>query len=89
MIGAAIIMISVFAGFITIQDTLVKSIAFALATGVFIDALLVRMTLVPALMTLLGHTAWWLPRRLDRRLPSLDTEGTTLIDGSTQVPEAP
>ena len=82
-------MISVFAGFIVAQDTLVKSIAFALTIGVFIDAFLVRMTLVPAVMTLLGRTAWWQPRLLDRHLPDLDHEGATLGDSSAPEPEAP
>jgi RND superfamily putative drug exporter len=42
---------------------------------VLIDAFLVRMTLVPAVMSLLGHSAWWLPRWLDRLLPTIDIEG--------------
>jgi RND superfamily putative drug exporter len=57
---------SVFAGFIVDGDAIVTSIGFALATGILFDAFLVRMTLVPALMSLLGARAWWLPRWLDR-----------------------
>ncbi|GAA3234704.1 MMPL family transporter [Actinocorallia longicatena] len=76
--AAALIMISVFAGFMLAPDPVVKSIGFALAVGVFIDAFVVRMTLVPALMSLLGKAAWWLPRRLDRALPDLDIEGESL-----------
>jgi RND superfamily putative drug exporter len=79
--AAALIMISVFAGFILPDDPIIKSIGFAFATGILIDAFLVRMTLIPALMTLLGHRAWWLPRRLDRLVPDLDIEGTTLERG--------
>ena len=52
-----------------------KPIAVGLAVGVFVDAFLVRMTLVPAVLALLGDRAWWLPRRLDAALPSLDVEG--------------
>ncbi|HHT12745.1 MAG TPA: MMPL family transporter, partial [Propionibacterium sp.] len=56
----------------------IKAIAFALAIGVAVDAFLVRMTLVPAVMTLLGDRAWWLPKWLDRLLPVFDVEGEVL-----------
>ena len=62
-------MITVFAGFILPDDPIIKSIGFAFAIGILIDAFLVRMTLIPALMTLLGARAWWLPRWLDRADP--------------------
>jgi RND superfamily putative drug exporter len=73
--AAAVIMISVFAAFVPHSDMSVKPVALGLAVGVFVDAFLVRMMLVPAVMTLLGDRAWWLPRWLDRRLPVLDVEG--------------
>ncbi|MFC5752387.1 MMPL family transporter [Actinomadura rugatobispora] len=76
--AAALIMIAVFAGFVVTPDPIIKSIGFALAIGVFIDAFVVRMTLVPAVMSLLGRAAWWLPRWLDRALPDLDIEGEKL-----------
>jgi RND superfamily putative drug exporter len=76
--AAALIMVSVFAGFVTSGESMVKSIGFALAFGVFVDAFIVRMTLVPALMSLLGDRAWWLPRWLDRSLPNVDVEGERL-----------
>jgi RND superfamily putative drug exporter len=76
--AAAIIMISVFGGFILSQDVLVKSIGFALAFGVLVDAFVVRMTIVPAVMSLLGNAAWWLPRWLGRVLPRVDIEGEAL-----------
>jgi len=76
--AAAIIMISVFAGFILSPESLVKSIGFALAAAILFDAFVVRMTIVPAVMTLLGERAWWLPRRLDRILPDIDVEGEQL-----------
>jgi putative drug exporter of the RND superfamily len=76
--AAALIMFSVFASFATIDDVTVKAIAFGLAVGILVDAFLVRMTLVPAVLTLLGRRAWALPRGLDRLLPELDVEGTRL-----------
>ena len=76
--AAAVIMISVFAAFVPNGDASVKPIALGLAVGVFVDAFLVRMTLVPAVLALLGDRAWWLPAWLDRRLPSLDVEGAGL-----------
>lgn len=78
--AAALIMVSVFAGFVTSGESMVKSIGFALAFGVLIDAFIVRMTLVPALMSLLGDRAWWLPRWLDRSLPNVDVEGERLTE---------
>jgi putative drug exporter of the RND superfamily len=62
----------------TDNDALIKPIDFALAIGVAIDAFLVRMTLVPAVLALAGRHAWWLPVWLDRLLPDLDVEGTSL-----------
>ena len=67
--GAALIMVGVFAGFIVEDSALIKSIGFALAFGILIDAFVVRMTLIPAVMALLGERAWWLPRWLERLLP--------------------
>ena len=77
--GAAVIMTSVFAGFIFNHDPMIKQIGFALAFGIVIDAFVVRMTLVPAVMAMFGDTAWWLPRWLDRVVPTLDVEGDKLI----------
>jgi RND superfamily putative drug exporter len=76
--AAALIMGSVFGGFILGDDATVKSIGFALAFGVLVDAFVVRMAIVPAVMTLLGNRAWWLPRWLDRALPDVDIEGAAL-----------
>jgi RND superfamily putative drug exporter len=56
----------------------IKTISFGLAVGVFVDAFIVRMTLVPAVLALLGRSAWWLPHWIDRRLPSFDVEGDGL-----------
>lgn len=77
--AAAIIMIAVFAAFVPNGDPIVKPMALGLTVGVLIDAFLVRMTLVPAVLALLGPRAWWLPRWLDRRMPVLDIEGEALV----------
>jgi RND superfamily putative drug exporter len=77
VVAAALIMLSVFAGFFTGDDATIKSIAFALATGILFDAFVVRMVLVPTALALLGERAWWLPRWL-RWLPQLDVEGAAL-----------
>ncbi|GAA3716034.1 MMPL family transporter [Streptomyces tremellae] len=76
--AAALIMIAVFAGFVTLDDAIVKPIAFALAFGVLVDAFVVRMTLVPAVLALVGRAAWWLPKWLARILPTVDIEGRGL-----------
>jgi RND superfamily putative drug exporter len=76
--AAAIIMISVFSGFILSPDSIIKSIGFALAAAILLDAFVVRMTLVPAVMALLGRRAWALPAWLDRMLPNVDVEGDKL-----------
>jgi RND superfamily putative drug exporter len=76
--AAALIMTSVFAGFAAGHDPVIKPIGFALALGVLLDAFVVRMTLVPALMALVGRRAWWIPQWLDRVLPDLDIEGEAL-----------
>ncbi|MFF8606825.1 MMPL family transporter [Streptomyces sp. NPDC015346] len=73
--AAAIIMASVFSGFIMEDNDFVKMIGFGLATAVLFDAFVVRMAIVPALFALLGRSAWWLPRWLDRLLPNIDVEG--------------
>ena len=72
---AALIMVSVFAAFILSTNIVVKMLGLGLAVSVLVDATIVRLLLVPAVMTLLGRHAWWLPRWLDRLLPHLDTEG--------------
>ncbi|MFC1442426.1 MMPL family transporter [Streptacidiphilus sp. N1-10] len=76
--AAALIMFSVFASFVTSDNMILKQLACALAVGVLIDAFAVRMTLVPAVLALTGRAAWWLPRWMDRALPNLDIEGTSL-----------
>ncbi|MEO8691687.1 MAG: MMPL family transporter, partial [Candidatus Saccharimonas sp.] len=67
--AAAIIMTSVFAGFIANENATVQALGFALAVGVLVDAFLVRMVIVPAIMTLAGKSAWWIPAWLNKILP--------------------
>ncbi|WP_068266043.1 MMPL family transporter [Janibacter limosus] len=76
--AAAAIMISVFSAFMLQPDNLIKSMGFALAAAVLLDAFVVRMLLIPALMYLLGDTAWAMPRWLDKLLPNVDVEGEAL-----------
>lgn len=86
--AAAIIMISVFGGFIFAEDAMIRPIGFALAFGVLVDAFLVRMLIIPALMHLLGDAAWWLPKWLDKILPDVDVEGSALERKHPHVEEA-
>ncbi|MDQ0753810.1 RND superfamily putative drug exporter [Streptomyces africanus] len=72
---AALIMVSVFAAFIISDSIVVKMLGLGLAVSVLIDATVVRLLMVPAVMTLLGRHAWWAPRWLDRVLPHIDAEG--------------
>jgi RND superfamily putative drug exporter len=71
-------MASVFAGFIMVHDPIIKAIGFGLTIGVLIDAFVVRMTLVPAVLSLLGNRAWYFPKWLDRLTPKVDIEGESL-----------
>ena len=79
--SAALIMISVFLGFVLGEDPVTKMMGLGLATAIFIDATIVRMILVPATMKLMGNANWWLPDWLDRLLPTID------IDGEAGLPE--
>ncbi|MYS87500.1 MMPL family transporter [Embleya scabrispora] len=76
--AAALIMIGVFAGFIGAPDSMVKMIGFGLASAVLFDAFVVRMTIVPAVLALLGKSAWWLPAWLSKLIPNVDVEGEGL-----------
>ncbi len=78
VLAAGLIMFAVFAAFVPEGDPILKSIALGLSVGIFVDAFIVRMTLVPAVLQLLGEKAWWLPKWLDRLLPSFDVEGEGL-----------
>ncbi|MFT4212280.1 MAG: MMPL family transporter [Microbacterium sp.] len=76
--AAAIIMVSVFGGFVFSEMSMIRPLGFGMAIGVLFDAFVVRMVLTPALLHLFGNAAWWLPRWLDRILPDVDVEGAAL-----------
>lgn len=78
--AAALIMFFVFFAFVPEGSIMIKPIALGLAIGIAFDAFLVRMTLVPAIMTLFGKAAWWMPKWLGRLLPNVDIEGEQLRD---------
>ncbi|MEJ6554788.1 efflux RND transporter permease subunit [Microbacterium esteraromaticum] len=73
--AAALIMFAVFVAFVPEGDSSLKPIALGLAAGIAIDAFLVRMTLIPAVMAILGERAWSIPRWMQRILPHVDIEG--------------
>jgi RND superfamily putative drug exporter len=77
--AAGIIMIGVFSGFALSKSSTITPVGFGLASGVLIDAFVVRMLLIPAIMTVLGKSAWWLPRWIDKILPDVDVEGQRLL----------
>jgi RND superfamily putative drug exporter len=85
--SAALIMISVFASFILMNDVTAKMFGVGLAVAVLLDVTLVRMVLVPSAMSLLGARAWWLPKWLDRLLPNIDLEGGHVDNELTEEDE--
>ncbi|MFJ2176628.1 MMPL family transporter [Streptomyces sp. NPDC087851] len=89
VVAAALIMMAVFSGFVGAGESMIKMIGFGLAVAVLLDAFVVRMALVPAVLALLGRAAWWMPRRLDRILPRVDVEGEALTRDPAPVPPAP
>jgi putative drug exporter of the RND superfamily len=78
VIAAALIMITVFGGFAFSHLATIRPIGFGLAIGVLIDAFLVRLLLVPAAMTILNKSAWYIPKWIDKAMPDVDVEGTKL-----------
>ena len=77
---AGLIMASVFLAFVSQPDIIGKMFGLGLGLAILIDVLLVRMVVAPAVVTLLGDHAWWLPRWLDRLLPNVSLEGH-LVNG--------
>ncbi|QFQ02859.1 Membrane protein YdfJ [Corynebacterium urogenitale] len=86
--AAALIMISVFAAFILMDEPFIKVMGFALAVAVFFDAFIVRMTFIPAVMFLLDAKAWAIPKWLDKAIPSVDVEGEKLRSTSISTPSS-
>lgn len=80
--AAGLIMIAVFFGFMLMPDPMVKAIGMSLAFGVLFDAFVVRLTIVPAVMTLMGKSAWYMPKWLDKILPNIDVEGESILHKS-------
>lgn len=76
--AAAIIMASVFGGFVFSHIAMIRPMGFGLAIGVLFDAFVIRMMVVPSLMHLIGEGAWWMPKWLDKILPNVDVEGAAL-----------
>ena len=74
VVAAAVIMGTVFAAFILTADRISKEFGILLAIAILTDALVVRMTLVPAFLTMLGEKSWYIPRWLDRALPNITIE---------------
>jgi RND superfamily putative drug exporter len=96
VVAAALIMGTVFAAFILSADRVPKEFGLLLAVAILTDALIVRMTLVPALLTLLREKSWYMPRWLDRALPNITIEPAhngetrpTFREQPAQVPAAP
>jgi len=87
--AAAAIMVCVFGTFVMGDLRAIKLIGFGLALAVLIDATIVRMILVPATMELLGERNWWMPRWLDRLVPTLHVEGTRVTRPAAQLSRAP
>lgn len=82
-------MVSVFAAFMLAPDPITRSLGFAFAFGIAVDAFVVRLTLVPAVRALLGERAWWLPRWSDLVVPDVDVEGSNLrLEGQAPRQEA-
>lgn len=87
VVAAALIMMAVFAGFVVEVDPFIKMLGFSLAAAVFLDAFVVRMAIVPAVLALLGHRAWQLPTWLEKILPHVDVEGTRLNRNPVSEPK--
>ena len=91
--SAALIMISVFGGFVLGPDPAIKMVGLGLATAIFVDATIVRLILVPAAMKLMGDFNWWIPSWLDRLIPEIDIEGDSALPApefeATPVDDAP
>ena len=91
--AAALIMILVFGSFILGGQRVIKEFGLGLAGGVLVDAVVIRMAIVPAVMTLLGKTSWWFPGWLDRVLPQVGFEKAEIEfeerEGDGQLPKGP
>ncbi|MFI1093397.1 MMPL family transporter [Streptomyces sp. NPDC020917] len=89
VVAAALIMVSVFASFATAGEPMIKTAGVGLSVAVLFDAIVVRMAFVPAVLSLLGRWAWWLPRPVARILPRVDVEGESLAEHLEPLPAGP
>jgi RND superfamily putative drug exporter len=89
VVAAAVIMGTVFAAFILSGDRVSKEFGILLAVAILTDALIVRMTLVPAFFTLLREKTWYMPRWLDRLLPGLTVEAPHDAEAQRSFPAEP
>jgi putative drug exporter of the RND superfamily len=89
VVAAAVIMGTVFAAFILSADRIPKEFGLLLAVAILTDALIVRLTLVPALLTVLGEKSWYIPRWLDRSLPDVTIEPPHNGETRERFPEQP
>jgi putative drug exporter of the RND superfamily len=78
--SAALVMVFVFSSFVLNGDPTVKQFGIGLAVAIAVDATIVRCLLVPSVLELMGKSAWWLPRWLDRALPHISVEGQGYFD---------
>lgn len=85
VIAAGLIMVSVFAGFIFSHDATIQAMGLGLAIGILVDAFIVRMTIIPALMSLIGPAVWWMPKWLHKIIPHISIEGEA--DGHLKQPK--
>ena len=88
IVAAAIIMATVFSAFIVTPDRISKEFGLLLAVAILTDALVVKMTLIPAFFTLLGEKTWYIPRWLDRLLPNITIEPPHDGDEPARAPTA-
>jgi RND superfamily putative drug exporter len=87
--AAALIMFSIFVAFMFSQDPTIKAIGFSFAIGVFLDAFVVRLTLVPAVMAIIGSSIWYAPPWFEKYIPDPDIEGKRLADAPVHWEDAP
>ena len=89
IVVAGLIMAGVFLGFVTASDVISKMFGLGLGLAILIDVLIVRMVIAPAVVTLLGDRAWWLPAWLDRVLPNVSLEGPRVEDVEVEPEREP
>ena len=89
MTAAALIMFSIFVAFMFTDDPTIKAIGFSFAVGVFLDAFLVRLTLVPAVMAIVGARIWYHPKWFTKYVPDPDLEGERLAQRLAAQAPAP